>query len=158
MPPPPFADLSRFDLAHAEFGPEDIRKLNPHRHEMELLTKVFLFRPEERLIVGEVQTSPDDFWVRGHIPGRPLLPGVLMVEAAAQLCSCYWRMAFPESERFFGFAGIENTRFRGTVVPGDQLILLGKAIEVKPRRAICDTQGFIDGAMVFETRIKGMPL
>jgi len=157
MPPPAFADLSRFDLNRLEYGPEEIRQRNPHRHEMELLSGVVAYRPDEDLIIGVVETSADDFWVRGHIPGRPLFPGVLMVEASAQLCSFYWRSVFTDHEKFFGFAGIENTRFRGTVGPGERLILVGKSIDVKPRRAIFDTQGYLGGDMVFETRVKGMP-
>jgi 3-hydroxyacyl-[acyl-carrier-protein] dehydratase len=157
MPPPAFADLSKFDLDHLEYGPEEVRKRNPHRFEMELLSGVVAYRPDEDLIIGVVETSPDDFWVRGHIPGRPLFPGVLMVEASAQLCSFYWRSVFTDHEKFFGFAGIEDTRFRGTVNPGDRLILVGKSIDVRPRRAIFDTQGYIGDEMVFETRVKGMP-
>ena len=156
MPPARFVDLEDFDLDRIEFGPEEIRKRNPHRHELELLTGVIAFRPEEGIIIGEHQARPDAFWVRGHIPGRPLFPGVLMVETAAQLCSFFWRTRFPEVDRFFGFGGIENTRFRGTVGPTDRLIVVGKSVQLKPRRAIFDTQGFVDGAMVFETRIMGM--
>ncbi|MFI5403754.1 MAG: 3-hydroxyacyl-ACP dehydratase FabZ family protein [Planctomycetota bacterium] len=157
MPPKPLVDLSAFDLDKVEFGPEQIREFNPHRHEMELLNAVIAFRPEEGIILGEHLAMPDAFWTRGHIPGRPLLPGVLMVELAAQLCSVYWRAQFPDHPGFFGFGGIEATRFRGTVVPGDRLIVVGKTIEVKPRRAIFEAQGFVGDRMVFETRIIGIP-
>jgi len=157
MPPKPFADLREFDLDRIAYGPEEIRKRNPHRHEMELLTGVIAYEPDRGLIIGEHRAREDAFWVRGHIPGRPLFPGVLMVELAAQLCSFYWRAQYPDMEKFFGFGGIENTRFRGTVRPGDRLIVVGKSIEVKPRRAIFDAQGFLDDTMVFETRIIGIP-
>jgi len=157
MPPKAFVDLREIDLDHLEFGPDEIRRSNPHRFEMELLTGVIAYRPEEGFIVGEHRASPDAFWVRGHIPGRPLFPGVLMVELAAQLCSFYWRHVYPDHPSFFGFGGIENTRFRGVVAPGDRLIVVGKSIEVKPRRAIFDAQGFIGDKMVFETRIIGIP-
>ncbi len=150
-------DLSRVDLERVEFGMEEIRRRNPHRFEMELLSAVLAFRPDEGYIVGENRIPKEPFWARGHIPGRPLFPGVLMVETAAQLCSFYWRCAYPEVEKFFGFGGIENTRFRGTVVPGDRLIVVGRSQEVKPRRAIFDAQGFLDDRMVFETRIIGIP-
>lgn len=158
MPPKLLVDLSRVDLDRVEYGIEEIREANPHRFEMEMLTAILAFRPEEHFIVGENRLQEDAFWVRGHIPGRPLFPGVLMVESAAQLCSFYWRHGFPEEKRFFGFAGIENTRFRGVVRPGDRLILAGRSIQMKPRRAIFDAQGFVDGTMVFETRIIGVPL
>ena len=157
MPPLPFVDISRFDLSRIEFGPEEIRKCNPHRFEMELLTRILAYRPEVGIVIGEARTGKEDFWVRGHIPGRPLFPGVLMIESAAQLCSFYWRTIFPDNRKFFGFAGIDATRFRGVVHPGNRLILVGKSVAIKPRRAIFDTQGFVEDKMVFETRITGMP-
>jgi len=158
MPPRALVDLRELDTSRFEHGPEEIRRHNPHRFEMELLHGVVAYRPDDRLIVGVHVASEDAFWVRGHIPGRPLFPGVLMVELAAQLCSFYWRLAFPEVDKFLGFGGIENTRFRGTVVPGDRLVVIGKSIEVKPRRAVFDCQGFVEATMVFETRIKGLPV
>ena len=157
MPPAVFADPALYDPTKVMYGPEEIRKRNPHRYEFELLHGVLAFEPRNEIIVGVHHATEDAFWVRGHIPGRPLFPGVLMVELAAQLCSFYWRMAYPEIDKFFGFGGIEETRFRGAVEPGQDLIVVGKSVQVKPRRAIFDCQGFVDGSMVFETRIKGMP-
>ena len=156
MPPKAIVDLREFDLDRLEYGPEEIRKRNPHRFELELLHGVIAFRPEDGIVVGEHRATDDAFWVRGHIPGRPLFPGVLMVELAAQLCSFHWRMQYPDIDRFFGFGGIENTRFRGTVGPGDRLIVVGKVFDLKPRRTIFDTQGFVEDRMVFETRIMGV--
>lgn len=158
MPPPRIADLGKIDVATIEYGPDEIRKRNPHRHEMELLDGVLRFDPKAGIIVGMHQTSSDDFWVRGHIPGRPLMPGVLMIEAAAQLCSFYWVSCFPDRNKFFGFGGIGRTRFRGTVAPGDMLVIVGEPIQIKTRRAIFNAQGYVDDRMVFETEITGMPL
>ena len=66
-----------------------VRAVNPHRFEMEMLSAVVLLDPARKLVVGYKDLTAQDFWVRGHMPGYPLFPGVLMCEAAAQLC-CYY--------------------------------------------------------------------
>jgi len=158
MPPANLVDLSEFDLEHMQFDRDAIRLRNPHRYEFELLHGVIFYDKDQGLIVGQHRASEDAFWIRGHIPGRPIFPGVLMIETAAQLCSFFWNESRPDSNSFFGFGGLEATRFRGVVKPGDQLVIAAKSVSVKPRRSIFDTQGFVDGKMVFESRIIGMPV
>ena len=99
----------------------------------------------------------DEFWVAGHVPGRPLLPGVLMLEAAAQLAN--FLMAHRvEGTSLVAFVGIENAKFRAQVLPGQKLIILGQEVSFRPRRFVCDAQGVVDGTLVFEARIAGMPI
>ena len=158
MPPAAFVDLSEIDLNTLVFDRDAVRALNPHRYEFDLLHGVIAYDPEQGLIVGQHRAAEDAFWARGHIPGRPIFPGVLMIETAAQLCSFYWNETLPDQTSFFGFGGIESTRFRGVVKPGDQLVIVGKSVQLKLRRAIFDTQGFVDNKMVFESRIIGVPV
>jgi 3-hydroxyacyl-[acyl-carrier-protein] dehydratase len=148
-------DLSRLDLQKIELPIEEIRKINPHRFEIEQLSGIYRMIPEEGIIVGFKDVRSDEFWVRGHIPGHPLLPGVLMVEAAAQLSSVYQCKMFP-TDGFFGFGGIEDVRFRSAVRPGDKLILIGKAVTVHPRRSIFQTQGVVGDKLAFEATIIGV--
>lgn len=155
MPPRFLVDLKGFDLDKPEVSIEEIRAVNPHRYEMEQLTAIVRYDPDNKLVVGYKDVTADEFWVRGHIPGRPLMPGILMVEAAAQLCTYYYKRAISD-ERFLGFGGVDKVKFRGTVVPGDKLILIAKNLELRPRRAIFDTQGVVDDRIVFEARIIGM--
>ncbi len=157
MPPKYLTDLKEIDIDKPEMGIEEIRAINPHRHEMEQLTAILKFDPDNKIIVGYKDVTADEFWVRGHIPGRPLMPGVIMVEAAAQLCTFYYKKAIPD-DRFLGFGGVDKVKFRGTVVPGDKLILIAKNLELRPRRAIFDTQGVVDDRIVFEARIIGMAI
>lgn len=159
MPTEPLFDRARLDLAKTVAGLDEIRKVNPQRHEMEQLTRIVHAADAGAEVAGVLELPADPWWARGHVPGRPLMPGVLMVEAAAQLCSFAVRYAYDPAEfgtRFFGFGGIDDVKFRGTVVPGDTLVILGKRTELRPRRAIYQTQGWVGDRMVFEAVITGM--
>jgi 3-hydroxyacyl-[acyl-carrier-protein] dehydratase len=156
MPPAPFVDVAKLDQSSVAYGVEEIRKTNLQRHEMEQLSGVFFLDPEGGPLIAAYRDIRDDeWWVRGHIPGRPLFPGVLMLEAAAQAASFLITRTFNEN-RFLGFGGVEDVRFRDTIVPPARLILVGKAEKLHRRQSIVAVQGFVDAKMVFEARILGM--
>src|SRR3954454_17220729 len=83
MPPKYLFDISTVNLDAVLFTQEQIRAANPQRGDMEHLNGITWAKPEDGLIIGFKDVRPDEFWVAGHIPGRPLLPGVLMFEAGA---------------------------------------------------------------------------
>ncbi len=89
MPPECTLDPSELDCERVVADQEGIRRVNPQRFEMEQLTAIVHVDREQHLIIGYKDVTADEFWVRGHMPGYPLLPGVLMCEAAAQLCVYY---------------------------------------------------------------------
>ena len=155
MPAKLLFDLAGIDLERIEYTIEDIRKLNPHRFEFEQVTGIVAFRPEERKIVGLRVVREDEFWVRGHIPGNPVFPGVLMLESAAQVCSFYSGRVVG-SAGFLGFGGVDEVRFRGVVRPGGRLYILGVERVLTPNRCQFDTQGVVDGKIVFEAKILGV--
>src|SRR5207247_7972839 len=94
-----------------------------------------------------------------HFPNRPLLPGVLMCEAGAQLCSYYAATQRVMDEgTILGFGGLEEVRFRGPVRPGDRLVLVGKALRLNRRQSRFNVQGFVGGQMVFHAGIIGIAL
>ncbi|MFP4027578.1 MAG: 3-hydroxyacyl-ACP dehydratase FabZ family protein [Candidatus Brocadiia bacterium] len=157
MPPKPLVDLDDIDLGKIEDGPEGIRECNPQRYEFEQLDGIIFFNPDEKVVVGFKDVTDDEFWVRGHIPDRPLLPGVLMCEAAAQLCTYYYKKAM-ETEKFLGFGALNNVKFRGQVEPGERLILVAKNTDLRSRRAVFDCQGFVDDKLIFEGEVTGMPM
>jgi 3-hydroxyacyl-[acyl-carrier-protein] dehydratase len=157
MAPPLLVDLSKIDLSLVLMTVEEIRQYNPHRYEIEQLSGVIHLDPAAGQIVAFKDVRPDEFWVRGHIPGRPLYPGVLMIEAAAQMSSLYYKKVLSDP-RFMGFGGVDGVKFRGQVVPGDRLLLLGQVVELRNRRAVFDTQGVVGDRLVFEARITGMPI
>lgn len=155
MPQDFLIDLNGLNLNKSVVDIEAIRTVIPHRYEMEQLSGILKFDPEHKIIVGYKDISNNEFWVRGHIPGRPLMPGVLMLEAAAQLCTYYYKKV-TQDDRFLGFGGIDQVKFRGKVMPGDKLILIAKSKELRSRRAIFDAQGVVNGKLVFEGVIIGM--
>lgn len=158
MPRQILFDLSEIDLDAVAYGPEEIRAVNPQRHEMEQLGGVIRMDLGAGRAIGFKDAREDEFWVRGHIPGRPVLPGALIVETVAQLCSFFYMKRFPDEDRFLGFGGMDAVRFRGTVVPGDRLIVLIESLELRRRRAIFRTQGLVGKRIVFEGSIIGVPI
>jgi 3-hydroxyacyl-[acyl-carrier-protein] dehydratase len=155
MLPEKLFDLSKVDFGRVEYPLEEIRKINLQRFEFEQVHGIHGIYPEEEAIVGYRDVREDEFWVRGHIPGSPLFPGVLMIEAAAQLCSFYQGRVHP-TDGFFGFGGVEAVRFRAAVRPGDKMILVGKGIQIHPRKSTFATQIFVKDTLAFEGTIIGV--
>lgn len=150
-------DIDSIDLTQVAISPEEVGRLNPQCGDMRHLDHVVWVNDAATEIVGIKQVRDDEFWVPGHIPGRPLLPGVLQIEAAAQLCSI---MQHTKSGRddFIGFTRCDKVAFRGQVVPGDTFVLLAKETSYRPRRFVSESQGLVNGTLVFEATITGMVL
>lgn len=156
MPPPLLFDLSQIDLSgESLFSKDDILKVNPQSYEMQQLDGILWYDKEKFLILGYKDVTDHEFWVRGHIPGRPLMPAVIMVESAAQLSSFFVKQIY-ELEGFIGFAGIDSAKFRKPVSPGQRLYLLAHITRFKRRKYTCAVQGIVDNTFVFETVVSGL--
>lgn len=148
-------DLDAIDLSRVVMDREQIGRWNPQRGPIVQLDGVFWHDEGFTCAVGFKDVRNDEFWVEGHFPGEPVMPGVLLVEAAAQLSS----LLFYERRRqacVTGFTRIEDTVFRGKVRPGDRLIILSKVLKSNRRIFVSGCQGVVDGKIVFETKITGM--
>jgi 3-hydroxyacyl-[acyl-carrier-protein] dehydratase len=158
MPPEQHFNPAKLDLNRVIADQEAIRRVNPQRFAMEQLTAIVHIDRAHHLVAGYKDVRPDEFWVSGHMPDYPLLPGVLMCEAAAQLCSFYIAGTDLLQGDFIGFGGMENVRFRSPVRPGDRLLLIGKGVKMNRRQTIFNVQGFVGTTMVFHADIIGVPL
>jgi 3-hydroxyacyl-[acyl-carrier-protein] dehydratase len=159
MPPVPLIDPSTLDLGRPVRDIEDIRRHNRQRFEMEMLSGIVHLDMDKGLAVGFKELSEEDFWVRGHIPGRPILPGVLQIEAAAQLTSYYFMESIGNPpDTFIGFMGVDGVKFRGFVTPEDTLVVAAKPLEIRTRRCKFYCQEFVGEKMVFEGTVLGAPM
>lgn len=155
MPPTFLYDLAAYDLTKEAFDIEAIRKVNPQRGAMEHLNAIVAGNTDMAGIIARKDVRDDEFWVPGHIPGRPLLPGVIMIEAAAQAASFYTKQ-FLQWPGFIGFGGTGETKFRSEVKPGDTLYIMVKYLWDRHKRVACTAQGVVDGNLVFESSIIGV--
>ncbi|HEV3415237.1 MAG TPA: 3-hydroxyacyl-ACP dehydratase FabZ family protein [Pirellulales bacterium] len=152
-------DFSEYDVDHVIADQDEIRRYNLQRFEMEQLTAVIYADAERGICAGYKDLTDDEFWVRGHMPTVPLMPGVMMCEAAAQLSSYFAQKFDLLGCKVVGLGGLEEVRFRGTVVPGDRLVVVVERLKVRRSAMIlCRFQGFVRETLVVEGKIMGISL
>ena len=129
---------------------EEIQKLLPHRYPFAFVDKIIDYVPGERA-VGIKNVTCNEPHFQGHFPGRPLMPGVLIVEAMAQVGGIILTH-LPEVESgLLVFAGMDKVKFRRPVVPGDQLVMTVELLCVKRRRfGKMQGRAEVDGQLVAE--------
>jgi len=157
MPPPFLFDPNQYDLTRVVLTREEIYEVLPQRHEFMLLDGAVLVDTRAQRMIAFADIREDAWWTRGHIPNRPLLPGVLMIEMAAQAAAYYTR-AFLGFKGFLAFTALDGCKFRGTVEPPCRLYLLGTGVDIRPRRSVCAFQGMVEGKMIFEGQFTGIPI
>lgn len=149
---------NEIDLKNVLVDIPEIRNHIPQRFEMEMLSAIVFADSESMRCAGRRNVTGDDFWVRGHMPGMPLMPGVLMCEAAGQLASYFTQKYDLLGGDFVVLGGIDKVRFRGTVVPGDCLVLACELIKIRRGRMVtCRFQGIVGERIVMEGELKGVP-
>ncbi|MBD2690350.1 3-hydroxyacyl-ACP dehydratase FabZ [Anabaena catenula] len=115
------------------FTIEEIQQLLPHRYPFLLVDKIIDYVPG-KLAIGVKNVTFNEPHFQGHFPGRSLMPGVLIVEAMAQVGGIVMTQMSDSPGGLFVFAGIDKVRFRRQVVPGDQLVMTVELLWVKQRR------------------------
>ena len=114
----------------APFGRDVIESILPHREPFLLLDEVTVLEPGHR-VVATREVRADDWWFPGHFPSRPVMPGVLIVEAMAQAGAVAVLVEEENRGRIAFFAGIDDCRFKRIVEPGDTLTLTCEIDQVR---------------------------
>jgi 3-hydroxyacyl-[acyl-carrier-protein] dehydratase len=152
-------DPAELDFHNVIADAEEIRKYNPQRFEMEQLTAIIYEDLERHVCAGYKDVTYNEFWVRGHMPNMPLMPGVVMLEAAAQMCSYFSQKYDLLGAAMVGFGGLEDVRFRDPVIPGDRLVLMCEMTKLRRGRIVVTKfQGFVRNSIAVEGILKGIPI
>jgi 3-hydroxyacyl-[acyl-carrier-protein] dehydratase len=152
-------DWSEFDPSRVLLDRAAIERINPHRHELSLLDGILFEDLPSRRCVGLSLPRPNDFWTRGHFPGRPLMPGVLICEVAAQLCAYMAIKSDVLTDGTVGLGGLDGVRFRRPVLPGDPLVMMTRIDQVRSNAMIrVSFQGWIGQEIACDGKLTGVAL
>ncbi len=159
MPAQPLVDLASLDLSRVRFTKTDMQRVLRQRGRFSIVDAVVHLEPDTDFVVAYTDVLPGAWWAEDHVPGRPIFPGVLMVEACAQLGTFDFFQRHPEApSNFVGFASIENTRFRAPVEPTSRLLFVARMTRVRKNLFTYRCQGLVERKVVFEGELTGMAM
>ena len=130
-----------------------IQQIIPHRYPFLLVDAVLELEPGKR-IVGIKNVTINEPFFAGHFPGTPVMPGVLIVEAMAQVGAILVLKELPDREKkLLYFAGIDQVRFRQPVIPGNQLKLVVEILKLCPRYGKLKGEAYVGETLVAEAEV-----
>lgn len=127
----------------------EIQAIIPHRYPMLLVDRIIELEPMKRA-VGIKSVTINEHFFAGHFPQKPVMPGVLILEAMAQVGGV--AMLYPEENRgkLAVFGGMERVKFRKPVTPGDQLLMEAEVLKIRGSIGKIWAQASVDGQVVAE--------
>jgi len=136
--------------------PKDVRwvmSVLPHRYPLLLVDRVLEIEPKHRIVAIKNFTINEEFF-QGHFPGRPIVPGVLLIEAMAQAGGLLLLHDDPDRKnKLLYFGAIERARFRRPVVPGDQVRFEVEILKLRPAHAKLAAKALVDGVVHAEAEM-----
>jgi 3-hydroxyacyl-[acyl-carrier-protein] dehydratase len=127
-------------------------ELLPHRYPMLLIDRIVEIEPDQR-IVALKNVGANEAFFQGHFPNRPVMPGVLILEALAQAGACLVFFRDENRGRLAFLAGVDHARFKRPVTPGDQLILEVQATHLRKSFGKCQAKALVEGETVCEAEL-----
>ncbi|MCD6046716.1 MAG: fabZ [Gammaproteobacteria bacterium] len=130
----------------------------PHRYPFLLVDRIIEVNKEEKFLKALKNVTINEAFFNGHFPSRPIMPGVLIVEALAQSCALLATQLSPEDARskLFLLAGVGETKFKRMVEPGDQLMLEARVISDRHKLLKCSATATVNGELVCTTVLSSM--
>jgi 3-hydroxyacyl-[acyl-carrier-protein] dehydratase len=158
--PRELVDLSRLDLTKPVLTEAEVRAVLPHDHEFRLVDAICFLDPDESIAIGYKDWDANPWWAKGHIPGRPIMPGVLLIEGAAQVATVLMKRKRDgwDPERFIGMGGVDNARFRNAVIPPARVWFVSKCDKQSRKIARFSCQAFNGQELAMEMELVGVLL
>lgn len=156
----PLVDFALLDVSKDVIPESELRRYVPHRDAFQLLDGICYYDVEQSILIAYKDWTADAWWASGHVPGKPLMPGVLMIEGAAQAATFLLKKHNNWApEKFVGLGGLDDVRFRGQVVPPARVhFVAGRGTLSGSRMAKFPTQAFCNGQLIMDMTLLGVIL